>query len=352
MDLAVAIKKEFSNQSTEKTNLIINYLPLVNDSELIDIFKAAGEIQSVRIMKNFDGTSKGYGFVKFKTQKEAERAIEMFNGLVIHEKKLKVTFSQPANTNLFVTHLPASWTSESLLECFQDIGEVVEARVLERDGQSRLCGFVRFGKPEDALLAIERVNGWKPPNASRGLQIILAKKHQKYKKSPHSNSNRYNRRTSSHQRYYSDPRYNDYSQTHYFPEMNHHNYNYAYPGFHQYQEHSPQCEISSLPDSHNKGSFPIPQQNDSQTKPQSTIRSKQIFLYNLPQLFDEDDLMSFCETYGSVENVVIQKDNQGASLGMGFVTFSYKKDTEKAIDGLSGINILGRCVQAKMIAQK
>merc|ERR1719189_2412011 len=119
------------------------------------------------------------------------------------------------------------------MECFQDIGEVVEARVLERDGQSRLCGFVRFGKPEDALLAIERINGWRPPRASRGLQIILAKKHQKYKKSPHSNSNRYNRRTSSHHRYSSmpGPTYADYSQTHYYPEMSHHKYNYSPPSY-------------------------------------------------------------------------------------------------------------------------
>jgi len=178
---SLASNTEVSVSEVQKTNLIINYLPpTLQESELTSLFSTCGKIEKVRIMKNYDGTTKGYGFVKFFNHQDAENAIQQLDGFKFRGKILKVGYSRPGgardNANLFVTHLPSKWTSESLGQHFSIFGEVVEARVLERDGSSRLCGFVRFDRPQDALDALRRRHNWTPPGAHRRLKVTLATK--------------------------------------------------------------------------------------------------------------------------------------------------------------------------------
>jgi len=95
-----------------------------------------------------------------------------------------VAISRPGgtrdNANLFVTHIPAKWTSEILQHNFSIFGEVVEARILEKEGTSRLCGFVRYNKSEDALKALRHRDGWTPPRTHRQLKVTLATKPQSF----------------------------------------------------------------------------------------------------------------------------------------------------------------------------
>ncbi len=81
------------------------------DQKLADLFSRAGKVIT-KTIKRRDGTevevpganialqketrlSRGFGFVEYETEEEAEKAIEMFNGYEWEGRVLTVRFSEP-----------------------------------------------------------------------------------------------------------------------------------------------------------------------------------------------------------------------------------------------------------------
>lgn len=64
------------------------------------------------------------------------------------------------NKRLFVAGLPFSTTSDELRTLFADFGVVISATVIEdrESGRSKGFGFVEMDKPEEAVLAISKLN--------------------------------------------------------------------------------------------------------------------------------------------------------------------------------------------------
>jgi RNA recognition motif-containing protein len=66
------------------------------EDELNNLFSQAGSIESVKIITDqYSGRSKGFGFVEFATQDEADKAVSMFNGYSLGERKLIVNEARP-----------------------------------------------------------------------------------------------------------------------------------------------------------------------------------------------------------------------------------------------------------------
>jgi len=67
------------------------------------------------------------------------------------------------NKRLFVGSLPYDTTQEQLEEIFSAVGKVVATKVImdKFTGQSKGFGFVEMGTEEDALKAIQTLNGSK-----------------------------------------------------------------------------------------------------------------------------------------------------------------------------------------------
>jgi len=340
---------EFNSSEDRRTNLIINYLPpTLQEDELLSLFSTSGKIEKVRIMKNYDGTTKGYGFVKFFHQQDAEDAIKKFDGFDFKGKTLKVAFSRPGgsrdNANLFVTHLPSKWTSESLGQHFSMFGEVVEARILERDGNSRLCGFVRFNKPEDALDALRHRHNWTPPGAHRQLKVTLATK-----------PKRFDSRNGSRQSYHIPTRSNSISR------MNSPGYGYDYGGYYNRTQSFPSTDYVNQDyyqpinpdDLFDKGSSVEYSKNITKEKDFESERSKScdssIFVYNMPTIFTMKDVKNLCVKYGDIQDVKLQEDLKGQSLGMAFVTFTDPSHPAKTRDGLSGCKILENQIEVQIL---
>ncbi|KAK2712673.1 hypothetical protein QYM36_011380 [Artemia franciscana] len=79
------------------------------------------------------------------------------NGEETNSDELKTA----GKTNLIINYLPATYGDIELLSLFSRIGEIADAKVA-RDKQTGLSygfGFVNFVRTEDALLAIEKLNG-------------------------------------------------------------------------------------------------------------------------------------------------------------------------------------------------
>jgi RNA recognition motif-containing protein len=66
------------------------------EQNLRDLFMQAGNVTSVALIKE-PGTqrSKGFAFVEMGSQSEVQKAISMFNGYTLDERKLAVSVARP-----------------------------------------------------------------------------------------------------------------------------------------------------------------------------------------------------------------------------------------------------------------
>lgn len=78
--------------------LFIGSLPFsVKDEQLKELFSQAGKVESATVIKDkMSGRSKGFAFVEFSNEAEAEKAIEMFNNLDLEGRKIFVAVARPS----------------------------------------------------------------------------------------------------------------------------------------------------------------------------------------------------------------------------------------------------------------
>ncbi|KAL9658572.1 hypothetical protein ABK040_006110 [Willaertia magna] len=168
----------------DSCNIFVKYLPQhLNDKDLENLFKPFGEIVSCKVMtdKLRDNISLGFGFVRFSNEKEAKEAIQQMNGFEIENKKLLCKLSNSSSkqqqqqnnnnqqlllkevqTNLFIRNIPMDYNEEKLRKVFESFGTVSGVKIIiDNNQQSKGYGFCKFEKREDALKAIQGLNGMK-----------------------------------------------------------------------------------------------------------------------------------------------------------------------------------------------
>ncbi len=76
--------------------LYVGNLPYnVTDEDLSDLFSQAGDIKDVTVIKERDTQrSRGFGFVEYNNQADAEKAIQMFDGYDMDGRRLTVNMAQ------------------------------------------------------------------------------------------------------------------------------------------------------------------------------------------------------------------------------------------------------------------
>ena len=68
----------------------------VDDEKLKELFSEFGETEEVTVIKDkFSGRSKGFGFVTFKDEESAKKAIAKMNEKEIEGRNLKVSEAKP-----------------------------------------------------------------------------------------------------------------------------------------------------------------------------------------------------------------------------------------------------------------
>lgn len=77
--------------------LFVGGLPFATtDEALQDLFSQAGSVVSAVIIKDkFSGRSKGFGFVEFATEEEAQNAVSMLNGTEVEGRTITVNEARP-----------------------------------------------------------------------------------------------------------------------------------------------------------------------------------------------------------------------------------------------------------------
>ena len=68
----------------------------VSEQELRELFSKAGEIKEITLIMDRDTRRpKGFGFIEFMTQADAEKAIKMFNDQEFDGRRLTVNMARP-----------------------------------------------------------------------------------------------------------------------------------------------------------------------------------------------------------------------------------------------------------------
>ena len=77
--------------------LYVGNLPFsTTEEDLRSMFAQAGNVVSVSLLKDRDtGRSRGFAFVEFNTQAEAEKAVSLFNNTPLENRNLKVNLARP-----------------------------------------------------------------------------------------------------------------------------------------------------------------------------------------------------------------------------------------------------------------
>ncbi|MBD3244734.1 MAG: RNA-binding protein [Candidatus Moranbacteria bacterium] len=81
--------------------LYVGGIPYESSEEALKkYFEEAGEVESVKIIiDRITQKSRGFGFVEMKTEEEADKAIEMFDGKEFEGRTLKVSKARPPRNN-------------------------------------------------------------------------------------------------------------------------------------------------------------------------------------------------------------------------------------------------------------
>jgi len=152
-------------------NIFIKNLdPAVGHKELYDTFSAFGNILSCKVAMDENGVSKGFGFVHYENSDSADNAIRTVNEKVLGSKKVYVGRFVPKKermqqkesswTNIYIKDLDPNITDQELQGKFSQYGPITSCVIMKGDeGGSKGFGFVNFDKHEDALHAVDALQG-------------------------------------------------------------------------------------------------------------------------------------------------------------------------------------------------
>ncbi|KAG0463524.1 hypothetical protein HPP92_019593 [Vanilla planifolia] len=173
------------NPDAQYTNLYIKNLDQDISEELIELkFSEFGKIFNVKIAKDEEGNSNGFGFVNFENPDCAKKAIEAMNGLQLGSKTLYVAraqkkaerqqilrsmFEEKRNeqirknmaSNVYVKNIDDIVDDKSLRELFRQCGNITSAKVTrDENGVGKGFGFVCYSSSDEAAKAVTSLHGY------------------------------------------------------------------------------------------------------------------------------------------------------------------------------------------------
>jgi len=165
-------QRDPSVRKSGKGNIFIKNLEKsIDHKTLFDTFSAFGNIVSCKIELDEHNQSKGYGYIQFVTQEEADRAVTLVNGKLIGGKKVFVgpfvsrrernmSNGSKKFTNIYVNNLHEGVSDEKLTELFTAFGNIKSAVIMKDDAdKSKGFAFINYETSEEAQKAVDAMNG-------------------------------------------------------------------------------------------------------------------------------------------------------------------------------------------------
>ncbi|XP_066049527.1 nucleolin [Chamaea fasciata] len=154
--------KENKKERDARTLFLKNLPYRITEDEIKEVFENALE---VRIVMNKDGTSKGMAYVEFKTEAEANKAMEEKQGTEIEGRAVVIDFTgeksqqehqKGESKTLIVNNLSYAATEETLQEVFKKASSIKVPQ--NNQGRPKGYAFVDFATAEDAREALNSCN--------------------------------------------------------------------------------------------------------------------------------------------------------------------------------------------------
>ncbi|CAF3399890.1 unnamed protein product [Rotaria socialis] len=170
------------------TNVFIkNFGDELDETQLHELFSKQGEIRSFKVERDEHGNSKGFGFCCFETAEEAEQAVKTLNGYSIGNKQLYVGRFEKKHQRLSEIKRKKELKKQESTNKYQGVNlyisnldDTIDDEQLEKEfsnnGESKGFGFVCFSTPDEAVKAIEEMNG--STLGSKTLYVGLAERKQ------------------------------------------------------------------------------------------------------------------------------------------------------------------------------
>jgi polyadenylate-binding protein len=168
-------KKDKSMPEMTNSNIFIRNLEKsVTVKELYNEFSKYGTIFSCKIggLKKPPWESKGYAYVQYENEENAQKAISSAHHTQIKGKQIQVTLfvkkslryedRGPLYNNIYVKFIPRYYDNAMLEQLFENAGEITSAVVIyekEEKKENKGFGFVCFKNAEDAKQAETDYNG-------------------------------------------------------------------------------------------------------------------------------------------------------------------------------------------------
>ncbi len=159
-------------QPTEPIKLYVGNLGWETTSEdLQDAFRGYGNFEECFVVTDrATGESRGFGFVTFPNEEQANAAIDAMNGSALDGRTLKVSVSRPKGSyppavdngcKVYIGNLGLDTTEETLRSELSKHGELVDITIVNDrvTGASRGFAFATYTQSSDASIAIEALNG-------------------------------------------------------------------------------------------------------------------------------------------------------------------------------------------------
>jgi len=329
-------------EDDSQRNLIVNYLPNgLTPAAFKNMFTPFGEIENSRIiMDKVTGTSQGYGFVKYKTNDAAAKAIEIMNGQTVENKQLKVSLARPASpsiqqANLYVAGLPKHYTKADLEQMFVPYGPLVETKILldPATGVSKGVGFVRFASRDQAQVSIDALNNHMPLGADTPIIVRFSDtKEDKVRKGKSPSPAGFGAARGF------VPRYNPMGNSGGTAASAYSNV--AQPPYGMYQVPIGQVD---------------PMANFGYGQPAAAAApglAYCLFIFNLPPEADESLLYRLFGPFGAISDVKILRDTNARCKGYGFVHYLKLEDAQQAIISMNGYQLGEKFLQVSFKKQK
>jgi len=171
---------------------VSNLDPQIDNRTLLDTFSMFGDILSCKVAQDYNGKSRGFGFVHFELASAAAKAIAKVNGVKVGDKKVYVAKFQTRSerlealqakgafnsyTNLYIKNFPDDWTEDTMRQTFAEYGELRTVSIQHDDnGKSKGFAFVTYKKGEDAANAVEKLHGKEFGESKQALYVQRAQR--------------------------------------------------------------------------------------------------------------------------------------------------------------------------------
>ncbi|UJR25882.1 hypothetical protein I4U23_007231 [Adineta vaga] len=177
-----------TQQHLSDTNLYIKNLPPdCSDQDLAKLVEGCGQVKSMKaIIDKQTNKCKGFGFIDFETNEDAQLAIAQLQKQGYTAQLAKSSQQQEQDTtNLYFANLDPQMTEQDLRQALSQFGTVVSVRILrDQQKQSRGVGFARMNDKDQCQAIINRFHNQSFPDFSdKHVHVKFADASNKNKKS-------------------------------------------------------------------------------------------------------------------------------------------------------------------------